>query len=134
MTKQIVQKLRGFTVKCFISMTHTPKSNDRPSYNSRAVIKDRFDKAISHLDIIAMIDKRRWQWLGHALRMKPYRNPHKALKLLDTTPGSLLSHLPPSHQQIPQAIQLASDRTSWKSMYEKSTGFVSLNMLCPLRG
>jgi hypothetical protein len=131
MTKQMVQKLRGFAVKCFSSMTHTPRSEDQPSYRNRAVIKARFNVAISHIDIITMIDKRRWQWLGHALRMKPHRNPHKALALLDTTPGSLLFHLPETHRQLTQAIQLASDRMSWKSIYENSEGFVSLSMLCP---
>ena len=38
------------------------------------------------------IDRRRWQWLGHVLRMSPDRNAHKALKLLDFEHGSLVHH------------------------------------------
>ena len=53
-----------------------------------------FIEAMSHIDIIYIIDKRRWQWLGHVLRMKHDRNTHKALNLLDFEPGSLLPVLP----------------------------------------
>ena len=140
MTKKVVQKIRGFVARCFASMTYRVDSGDESPYNSRVRIKARFAEATRHIDIIAMIDKKRWQWLGHALRMKPYRNPHKALYLLDSEPGSLLSHLPTTHRQLPQARELANDRKKWKEIYENfydvdtlSSDFVSLSMLCPSR-
>ena len=95
MTPKIVRTLRGFVTRCFINMTPREMSEEGSPYSNRANIKARFTEAMSHIDIISMVDKMRWKWLGHALRMEPHRNPHKALYLLDSEPGSLLHHLPP---------------------------------------
>ena len=63
--------------------SHTITEEDKVSYRNIANIRARFIEAMSHIDIIYIIDKRRWQWLGHVLRMKHDRNIHKALNLLD---------------------------------------------------
>ena len=101
---------------------------------NRLRAKERFVEATKHIDIISIIDKKRWQWLGHALRMEPNRNPHKALKLLDFKPGSLLSHLPSVYHGLPLSdiVLLAKDRKKWKEYFGNRLDFVSLNMLCPL--
>ena len=101
---------------------------------NRLRAKERFVEATKHIDIISIIDKKRWQWLGHALRMEPNRNPHKALKLLDFKPGSLLSHLPSMYHVSPLSdiVLLAKDRKKWKEYLDSRLDFVSLNMLCPL--
>ena len=92
MTKRIVQKIRGFIVRCFTNMTsHMITEEDKLSYRNIANIRARFIEAMSHIDIIYIIDKKRWQWPGHVLRMKHDRNIHKALNLLDFEPGSLTS-------------------------------------------
>ena len=44
------------------------------SGENRLRAKERFVEAIKYIDIISIIDKKRWQWLGHALRMEPHRN------------------------------------------------------------
>ena len=93
-TKPMVRKLRGFTVRCFGSMIANSRNWTRMTENgeSRLRAKERFVEATKHIDIISIIDKKRWQWLGHALRMEPNRNPHKALKLLDFFSGQAVMH------------------------------------------
>ena len=112
-------------MRCFGSMVPPTNTNRLSNQQSkRAIYKKRFDEAMRHIDIISIIDKKRWQWLGHALRMSPTRNPHKALMLLDfSTKGSLLSHIPIQYRQLDSlqlAIEVASDRNKWKEIYENS--------------
>ena len=140
-TKRMMQNIRGFVMRCFGSMVPPTNTNRLSNQQSkRAIYKKRFDEAMRHIDIISIIDKKRWQWLGHALRMSPTRNPHKALMLLDfSTKGSLLSHIPIQYRQLDSlqlAIEVASDRNKWKEIYEnrnRGSGFISLGMLYPTK-
>ena len=50
--------------------SHPITEEEKLSYRNIANIRARFIEAMSHIDIIYIIDKRRWQWLGHVLRMK----------------------------------------------------------------
>ena len=127
MTKKIVQKIRGFIVRCFTNMTsHTITEEDKVSYRNIANIRARFIEAMSHIDIIYIIDKRRWQWLGHVLRMKHDRNIHKALNLLDFEPGSLLHHLHPYYHDLHRATELASNIQHWNEIFDQNIDFISL--------
>ena len=81
--------------------------------------KARYSEAMCHIDIIYLIDRRRWQWLGHVLRMSPDRNAHKALNLLDFEPVSLLRHLPSYYHNLDSAIELARDRKNGKKFLKR---------------
>ena len=59
MTKRIVQKIRGFIVRCFANMT-LHKTQGRTA-EERLSYKARYTEAMCHIDIIYLIDKRRWQ-------------------------------------------------------------------------
>ena len=117
-------------MRCFGSMVPPTNTNRLSNQQSKgAACKKRFDEAMRHIDIISIIDKKRWQWLGHALRMSPTRNPHKALKLLDYTKGSLLNHLPNQYQQsdsLELAIELAKDRKNGKKFLKIEIGVLDL--------
>ena len=92
--------MRGFIVRCFTNITLHKSTQRRLSY------KARYTETMCHIDIIYLIDKRRWQWLGHVLRMSSDRNAHKALNLLDFKPGSLLHHLPSCYHNLDSAFEL----------------------------
>ena len=100
-------------------------------------MKTKLADAISKIDLISQIEKKRWRWLGHVLRMDPDRNPRKAVELdmLYDTPGSLTNHLAVEVRNIEDATRLASDRLKWKKVFEENSQmFVSLTMQCPLLG
>jgi hypothetical protein len=42
-----------------------------------------FLSALSRINVIDMIEKRRWKWLGHVIRMNSLRNPLQCLTILD---------------------------------------------------
>ena len=130
-TKGIVKRLRGFVFKCYSSIKYSMQKRS----NTYSFSKPDFDEAMKCVDVIGCLDKRRWSWLGHVLRMTNDRNPHRALQLLDCTPGSLINHLPfclrdrnTSTFTLDSAIAAASDRGNWKQLY-KGPAFVSLNVL-----
>ena len=118
MTKRIVQKIRGFIVRCFTNIT-LHKSTQEGIAEGRLAYKARYTEAMCHIDIIYLIDKRRWEWLGHVLHMSSDRNAHKTLNLLDFKPGSLLHHLPSCYHNLNSAIELASDRKKLKDVFDK---------------
>ena len=100
-------------------------------------MKVKLAEAINKVDLIRQIEKRRWAWLGHVLRMDSDRNPRRAveLDLLSDTPGSLTNHLADEVRNIRDATLLASDRVKWKKIFkDNSPSFVSLTMQCPLLG
>ena len=52
--------IRGFIVRCVTNMTsHTITEEDKVAYRNIADIRARFIEAMSHIDIIYIIDKRR---------------------------------------------------------------------------
>ena len=96
-------------------------------YSKRNI--DSFHEAMNAIDIIKMIEKRRWSWLGHVLRMQPDQNPRKALSLLfamsDSKKGSIIAHLPIDIANESSACLAASDRTAWKKRFLDSQ-YISL--------
>ena len=101
--------------------SHTIIEEDELSYRSIANIRARFIEAISHIDIIYIIDKRRWQWLGHVLRTKHDRNIHKALDSLH-----FLHHLPSYYHDLHRATELASNIQHWNEIVDQNVDFISL--------
>jgi hypothetical protein len=80
-TKNIPSNIKAFTARCFARMINVP-------YVDMSIV-------LSHISVIDMIEKCRWKWLGHVIRMNSARNPHQCLTILDEfRPGNLLSHLP----------------------------------------
>ena len=77
-------------------------------------IREAFAEATREIDIVSIVEKRRWQWLGHTLRLGPDRNAHRALHLLDfaSAPSSLLQHLPVIYRTVSLdlSMSLASDK------------------------
>jgi hypothetical protein len=59
--------------------TPTPHNISRTQQTLR--IREEFTEATREIDIVSIVDKRRWQWLGHTLRLGPDRNAHRALHL-----------------------------------------------------
>ena len=57
--------------------------------------------------------------------MKDDRNPHKALSLLNYSPGSLLAHLPTHLHNLTDAKFAAHDFLFWKTLFQMR---VTLNM------
>jgi hypothetical protein len=116
-TATILKNLRGFTSRCYNYMT---RKHDA-----------KFSDAINSIDVIWYIDKRRWQWLGHVLRMSNDRNPHRALELLKPSPGSLLAHLNLElRSNLVVAKELASDVMAWNKTFEDGR-FVSIKHVIP---
>ena len=79
------------------------------------------------IDIVHMIDKRRWTWLGHVLRMGYERNPRRALSLLFELPdkkGTVVSHLPHDIENENDAVIAASNRQEWKKRFKKRQDYV----------
>jgi hypothetical protein len=91
-------------------------------------IREAFAEATREIYIVSIVDKRRWQWLGHTLHLDPDRNEHRALHLLDFAPGSLLQHLPVIYRNdsLDIAMSLASDKKMWNE-----TEYISLCMQYP---
>jgi hypothetical protein len=114
-TKQILSKIRGFTARCFARMINVPFIE--------------MSSALSRINVIDMIEKRRWKWLGHVIRMNSLRNPHQCLTILDDfRPGNLLAHLPLNIRSV-ASRSLAAKNTDWmtKTYFER----ISLNTQCP---
>jgi hypothetical protein len=88
-----------------------------------SISKDRnqehFKDAINAIDVVDMLDKRRWTWLGHVLRMDKDRNPRRALEIIDQN-GTILSYLKPEHRDLNVAAELAANRQLWKDMYSRN--------------
>ena len=70
-------------------------------------------------DVVDFIKARRWEYLGHILRM----DPNRALRcfVIELSPesapyeqGSLMSETP--FQNVAEMIQAAEDRKNWRSM------------------
>ena len=99
MTRKMVRNLRGFTARCFARITNVRV----------AAMED----VVHYVDVILMVERRRWKWLGHAIRMSKSRNPYRCLDLLDYQPGSLLAHLPLNLRNIDNRFLVASNRTDW---------------------
>jgi hypothetical protein len=79
-TKQILSKIRAFTARCFARMIDVPFIET--------------SSALTRINVMDMMEKRRWKWLGHVIRMNSLRNPHQCLSILDDfRPGYLLAHL-----------------------------------------
>jgi hypothetical protein len=69
--------------------------------------------ALNRINVIDMIEKPRWQWLGHIIRINSLRNPHQCLTILDDfTPGKFLAHLPLNIRNVASRIEAAKN-TDW---------------------
>ena len=84
---------------------------------------------LDKINVINMIEKRRWKWLGHVIRMDRTRNPHKCLSILDYSPGSLLAHLPRNFRDEYNRSLAANNRTDWMRVIFLDR--ISLNTQCP---
>ena len=84
---------------------------------------------LSQINVIDIIEKRRWKWLGHVIRMDKKRNPYKCLSIIDNSPGSLLAHLPLNIRNLDSRNLAAQDRSEWmnKTFFRR----ITLNMQCP---
>ena len=113
-TKKILCNVRGFTARCYARMVDEP-------YVDMSIV-------LSHINVIGNIEKRRWKWLGHVIRMDKTRNPHQCLSILDHSPGSLLAHLPLNIRNI-DSRKIAAESNDWmiKTFFER----ITLNMQCP---
>jgi hypothetical protein len=114
-TKKILRNVRGFTARCYARMIN----------QNYVEMNDVLDK----INVINMIEKRRWKWLGHVIRMDRTRNPHKCLSILDYSPGSLLAHLPLNIRDEYNRSLAANNRTDW--MRVTFLDRISLNTQCP---
>ena len=126
-TKTIVKKIRGFVSNYYYVLSKQTTTEIKKDSSSKRSI-DSFHEAMNAIDIIKMIEKRRWSWLGHVLRMQPDQNPRKALTLLFDMPdkkGSILAHLPIDIANESSACLAASDRTAWKKRFLDSQ-YISL--------
>jgi hypothetical protein len=114
-TKQILSKIRGFTARCFARMINVPLIE--------------ISSALSRMNVIDMIEKRRWKRLGHVIRMNSLRNPHQYLTILDDfRPGNLLTHLHLNIRSVASRLE-ALNNSNWmtKTYFER----ISLNTQCP---
>ena len=114
-TKKILRFIRGFTARCYARMINEP-------YVEMSIV-------LSKINVIDIIEKRRWKWLGHVIRMDKTRNPHQCLSILDHSPGSLLAHLPLNIRNLDSRNLAAEDRSGWmnKTFFER----ITLNTQCP---
>ena len=118
-TKKILANVRGFVGRCYFSISQAFKKGINKI--------DSFHAAMSAIDIVHMIDKRRWTWLGHVLRMGYERNPRRALSLLFALPdkkGTVASHLPHDIENENEAVIAASNRQDWKKRFNKRQEYV----------
>ena len=117
-TKRILQNLRGFSGKCYIKMANTSFSPHRRVRND--TMGEKLRAAIKAIDVTRMLEKRRWTWLGHVLRMDPNRNPKRALTLQFGSPHALTAHLPGHIRDVREATLLAADRENWDNIFEEN--------------
>ena len=115
MSRRILQNLRGFAGKCHIKMANTSFSLNRRVRNN--TMGQKLSAAINAIDITHMLEKRRWTWLGHVLRMGTNRNPRRAVALQFGTPNALTDHLPDHIRDIREATLLATDKENWNNMF-----------------
>ena len=118
MTRKMVRNLRGFTARCFARITNVRV----------AAMED----VVHYVDVILMVERRRWKWLGHAIRMSKSRNPYRCLDLLDYQPGSLLAHLPLNLRNIDNRFLVASNRTDWMRTFLDRITLKTLLMQYPV--
>jgi exonuclease III len=89
LTKTIVRKLQLLERNFWRAMRIRKFTNFRDYFGGSV------EEAASEIGVLRMLDKRRWDWLGHVLRMTSDHNPKLALlHMSDTSPGSLVSMLP----------------------------------------
>ena len=108
----------GFSGKCYIKMANTSFSSNRGVRNN--TMGEKLSAAIKAIDVTRMLEKRRWTWLGHVLRMDPNRNPKRALALQFGTPLALTAHLPEHIRNVREATLLAADRENWDNIFEEN--------------
>ena len=118
MTPPLLRNLRGFSGRCHIKMANTSFSKNRRARNN--TMGEKMKSAIKSIDITRMLEKRRWSWLGHVLRMNPDRNPRRALALEFGTLSSITEHLPAHIRDIETATLLAADRENWSDMFKEN--------------
>lgn len=70
------------------------------------------------VDVMDMLEERRWRWLGKVFLMDESRLPKKALVIAQRKEGSLLAHLPP-RITVHNGHIFARDRSSWNDVYFK---------------
>jgi hypothetical protein len=98
-------RIRGFVTRCFATISHEKKCS--------------LHTCVKKIDILAIIEQRRWAWLGHVLRMDTHRNPRRALTLLNPDcDANILAHLPVYFRaHFPSCIDelslLAQNRKEW---------------------
>jgi hypothetical protein len=105
-------------------------STTRRAITTHALLRPLIEisSALSRINVIAMIEKRRWKWLGHFIRMNSLRNPHQCLTILDDfRPGNLLAHLPPNIRSVASRLEAANSNWMTKTYFER----ISLNTQCP---
>jgi Reverse transcriptase (RNA-dependent DNA polymerase) len=117
-TKRVLQNLRGFTGKCHLKLANTSFSLNRNIRNDS--MGQKLSAAIHAIDITGMLEKRRWKWLGHVLRMANNRNPRRAISLGFGQPHALTEHLPEHIRNIEEATLLAADRENWDNIYQEN--------------
>ena len=110
-----MRNVRGSTARCVARMLNM-------SYVEMSVV-------LKYVNVIEIIEKRRWKWLGHVIRMNPTRNPYRCLSILDYSAGSLLAHLNFNMRDLHMRDLLAQNRTEWMTVTYLSR--ITLNAQCP---
>jgi exonuclease III len=118
MSKRILQNLRGFAGRCHIKMANTSFLDRRRGKNN--TMGQKLSAAIKAIDITRMLEKRRWAWLGHVLRMDTNRNPRRAVELQFGAPNALTDHLPATIRNIREATLMAADRENWDNIFQEN--------------
>ena len=85
-------------------------------------IKEEASQDTRTFDLVRWIRARRAQWLGHILRMEPYRMIHQAVQLIHAsrTPGDLLMDAPDYSWE--ELKMLAANRDTWRSLVNTIKG------------
>jgi hypothetical protein len=118
MSKRILQNLRGLAGRCHIKMANTSFLDRRRGKNN--TMGQKLSAAIKAIDITRMLEKRRWAWLGHVLRMDTNRNPRRAVELQFGAPNALTDHLPATIRNIREATLMAADRENWDNIFQEN--------------
>ena len=105
LSKKSVKRIRGFVARCLSKII---------KQDPHIIIADGWPG----FDPILEMEKRRWSWLGHVLRMDSVRFPRRSLTFLSSEKmyGSILDACPWS---LDKAATIAKNREMWRKKFRQ---------------